>query len=119
QGKAAQADTKYKAAADSSKVPETQAIALMGQAQCALEAKDLAKARKYASDALEKSSSPKVAGFAHLIAGTACMLEADGLTGQKKIEKLTDAVLEFLRNEVQYAGDPRTQPESMFKAGQC
>src|SRR5206468_512593 len=67
----------------------------------------------------EKSASPKVAGFAHLIAGNACMQEADALTGQKKIEKLTDAVLEFLRNEVQYAGDPRTQPESMFKAGQC
>ena len=119
QKKLKEAMGKYSSAAEASKLPETQAIALMGQAQCALEGGDLSKARDYAGSAVAKSSSPKVAGFAHLIAGNACMKEAEPLTGQKKVEKLTDAILEFMRNEAQYGGDPRTQPESMYKAGQC
>ena len=119
QKKNAEAARKYGAAAEASNAPETKAVALMGQAKCALEDKNLAKAREFANKATEKSTSPKVAGFAHLIAGNACMLEAEPLKGQEKLNKLMDAVLEFMRNDVQYAGDPRTQPESLFKAGQC
>src|SRR5213079_788571 len=109
----------YASAVDASNVPETKAVALMGQAKCALAAKDLPHAREFALKAVEKSSSPSVAGFAHLIAGNVCMVEAEPLSGQKKLDKLMDGLLEYMRIEIQYGGDPRTEPESIYKAAQC
>ena len=119
QHKTKDADRKYSSAAAASSQPETKAVCLMGQARCALEDKNLTRARDLALQAVEKSSSPSIAGFAHLTAGNVAMVEAETLSGQKKIDKLMDALLEFMRNDVQYSGDPRTEPEAVFKAAQC
>jgi tetratricopeptide (TPR) repeat protein len=118
QHKTKEADRKYSSAAAATNTAETKAICLMGEARCALEEKNLTRARELALQAVEKSSSTNVAGFAHLIAGNVCMVEAEALSGQKKLDKLMDALLEFMRNDVQYNGDPRTEPESVFKAAQ-
>ncbi len=119
QKKPAEAERKYSSAASASNLAETKAVCLMGQAKCALELKNPTKAKELALQAVDKSSSANIAGFAHLIAGNVNMVEAEALSGQKKLDKLMDALLEYLRNEVQYTGDMRTEPESIFRAAQC
>ncbi|MCY3023146.1 MAG: hypothetical protein NTW87_29570 [Planctomycetota bacterium] len=121
QDKVKQAEEKFAAAGAGTSVPATRGMALMGQAQCAIAAGDLARARDLAKRALQAEPPASVAGAAHLIIGNALVAEADKekAAGEALQNKLMDALLEYMRVQEQYRGDPRTEPESIFKAGNC
>ncbi len=121
QKKSKDARNKFLAAERGSSVPATKGMALMGQASCALEEGNLVEARDLAQKALASGNIPSVAGAAHLIIGNAMVAEADSakLMGEALEFKLLDALLEFMRVHMQYAGDRNTEPEAMLRAGDC
>jgi tetratricopeptide (TPR) repeat protein len=117
--KPADADVKFASAAKASSVPSTQGMALMGQANCAIAANNLAKARELATRALGANPPPSVAASAHLVVGNALMAEADKVGAPESEQKLVDALLSYLRVPIQYGGDRATEPEALYKAGEC
>jgi tetratricopeptide (TPR) repeat protein len=121
QGKIPEAEKKYNDAANASSVNETKAIAIMGLADCAIKANNMTKAGDEAKRALALFSAPppNVAGLAHLINGNVYKAQAASATGQKQMELLTDAILEYMRNDVQYQVAPAVQGESMLNAAEC
>jgi tetratricopeptide (TPR) repeat protein len=121
QGKTAEADKLYQAAASGTNVAATKGMALMGQAECAIAGNNLVRARDLAQKALQAGPPASVAGAAHLIIGDALVAEVDTQkpSGEALTDKLMDALLEYMRVMEQYKGDPRTEPQAMLKAGDC
>ena len=121
QGKPDKAESKFVSAASGTVVPDARGMALMGQADCAILAANLSKARDLAQKALMASPTPGVSGAAHMIIGDALMaeIEAQKAGGDVLEGKLLDALLEYMRVTEQYRGDPRTEPKALFKAGEC
>lgn len=121
QKKVPAAEQKFGAAASGSSVPSTKGMALMGQAQCAVENKDVAKARDLAQRALGTNPPRNVAGAAHLVIGETLLAEVDAQkpTGDELVNKLMDALLAYMRVHLQYDGDRSTEPRAMYRAGEC
>jgi tetratricopeptide (TPR) repeat protein len=119
QNKPQDADVKFQAAQKASAVQATQGMALMGQAECAIAANNLTKARELATKALSANPAPSVAAFAHLVIGNALMAEADKAGAPASEQMLVDALLAFLRVPIQYSGNRDTEPEALFKSGEC
>lgn len=119
QKKTKEADAKFTSAVSSNSAT-TRGLALMGQATCAIAENNLPKARELATKALANSPTHSVAGAAHLIIGDALMAEIDRdkPTGEALEKKLMDALLEYMRVVEQYNGDPRTEPQAIFRAGE-
>ena len=115
------ADKKFADAAAGSSVPATKGMALMGQASCAVDQNNPAKARELAQKALASNPPTSVAGAAHLVIGDAILAEIDAKKpgGDALQNMLLDAVLEYLRVHLQYGGDRNTEPKALFKAGEC
>lgn len=120
QGNLKKAELKF-SAATSATDPRTKIRAMLGQAGCALEDKNPAKAREFAQRILIGAPTSSMAAAAHLIMGDAMMFEAETnkLVGEELQNKLTDALLEYMRVQLQYPGDPNTEPQSLFKGGVC
>jgi tetratricopeptide (TPR) repeat protein len=98
---------------------ELRLLANMGQAKVAFLAKRFDKAKEMAEKALKGRPTANAAAAAHLILGNIYFEEAAKLTDQAKMQiKLLDAALEFLRVHLLYAGDERTEPEALYKAGE-
>ena len=121
QGKPDKAESKFVSAYGGTSNPDAKGMALMGQADCAIAAKNLSKARDLAQRALTASPTAGVAGAAHLIIGDALMseIETQKPVGEALEGKLMDALLEYMRVTEQYRGDPRTEPRALYKAGEC
>ncbi|MBI3831549.1 MAG: tetratricopeptide repeat protein [Planctomycetes bacterium] len=112
------AESKFNSAASSSTNKETQGLARLGLARIAIAKKEIVKARQAAEQALSSSSSRAVAGTAYLIIGDALFAEGTAAKPEEAKEKLLDASLAYLRIPVSYP-DKRTEPEALFKAGEC
>ncbi|MEI6234482.1 MAG: tetratricopeptide repeat protein [Planctomycetota bacterium] len=120
QNKPAEAAKKYSNAA-TGLVARVKAMALVGQARCNMIANDSAKAREAAQSALALTPPEGVAASAHSILGDAIVADADSkkLGGAQLADALTDAVLEYMRVQNQYATDARSEAYALFKAGEC
>jgi TolA-binding protein len=122
QGKLPEAEKKFNDSANATSVNDTKAMAIMGVADCAVRANNMEKAGTEAKRALALFSSPppNIAGMAHLINGNVYKAQAASASGQKQMELLTDAVLEYMRNDVQYTTcSAAVQGESMLNAADC
>jgi TolA-binding protein len=119
QNKVKEADAKFLSAARASTVTSTQGMALMGQANCAIAEGNLGKARELASKALAASPPRAVAASAHLVIGNALMSEAEAAGAPASEQKLVDAMLSYMRVPILYSGDSATEPEALFKTGEC
>lgn len=119
QKKTAEASQKFTQAIGSTTNIETKAISQLYLARCSILGNDLAKAKKMAAEALTGSTSPTVCAHAHLILGNVLLEEATKDTGDPAKEKYYDAALEFLRIWLMYGGDQDSEPEALFKAGEC
>lgn len=117
QGRADEASRKFEQAARSTTDSETRVLGHLGQARCAVIARQFDKAKQTAQQALEvKGVTPAVAGMAHLIIGSVLLQEAE--TAKDDPGKFLDAALEFQRVVQMYPGDERTEPEALFKTGE-
>jgi len=113
------AEAKYNEAATSSTKKATQAIARLGLAKIAIAKKENDKARRMAEQALSGSSTPSVCATAYLIVGDVLVAEAETAKADASKDKLLDAALAYLRIPILYANDKNTEPEALYKAGNC
>lgn len=121
QGNTDAANAKYGESAASTEDPETRALGRLGQARCAIQKKEYAKAKQMAEQALKDSASKAVAGTAYLRIGDVLFETAAVEKPESDFakEKYLDAILAYMRIKVLYPGDPRTEPEALFKLGEC
>ncbi len=118
QDKVKEADTRFGNASRSATTASTKGMALMGQARCAVIAKDLAKARQLAQQSLQAGAPASVASAAHLVIGEATLAEVDGGKADNIEGRLMDALLSFMRVIEMYPGQPNTEPVAMLRAGE-
>lgn len=121
QNKNKPADEKFSQAVAGAASATTKGMALMGQAKCAINDNNLAKARDLAQRALAAGAPPTVAGAAHLVIGEAILaeVEAQKTSGDALQTKLMDALLEFMRVQEQYRGDVDSEAQATLRAGDC
>jgi TolA-binding protein len=117
QGRPDEASKKFARAAGETSDAQTRAIIQLGQARCAVAQQQLGKAAQMAAQALAGGPPPSVAATAHLILGTVMLEEARN--SKDDPVKHLDAALEFLRVVYLYPGEEGTEPEALFKAGEC
>jgi len=96
---------------------ESQGLARLGLARCALLAKQYDKARQMGEQAITPKATPLVLAAARLMLGNVCFEQAQAAKDDAGL--YLDAALEYLRIWTLYPGDERTEAEALYKAGEC